>query len=269
MSNQLHVRAIGYLLASWVVLLCCTLTGCATTVAGRGEADVVPSTADHTPDFPSAPPTPARTDPGSASTPLSPPSSFSPPSPPSPLILPTPTATGARLGPITATTNLADRLAPAPTGARLTGGGSGTLTVHEYVEYYYQPAYQDEADAELTAQGVLDIVHRTWSVRGGGTISIVLFRFDTAAGAQSRFLYDSASAADIPGEITFTVPGYPLSQVRGFLDAGLTDAGDATAQVVADLRSGNVAMEAFYLHPATIDKAELSTWITGQLARLR
>lgn len=235
-----HVRrlpAVG--LAALVVLT--LLTGCGGVVNGdgAGATDITTTgTATRAPTGASSSPTGAPT---TAAT--------------------TPTGTPAPA------TDLADLLAPAPTGSRpwdTPWSNNVAPNLDEFVAHVYPAKSVALAKSQLKAQGIKDIAHRTWIGTDANQADIILLRFDTTAGAVSRYRSATAAKAQDKGQLHFDVPGF--AEAIGYYNPVLDELGDIRTIVYGQV--GAVVVEVFFYSPAKLDQAAAIAATTVQLRLL-
>ncbi|MEP7019484.1 MAG: hypothetical protein ABI808_02450 [Pseudonocardiales bacterium] len=181
-----------------------------------------------------------------------------------------PTATTTAASPTASAapaSDLTSLLAPAPSGSRPWGtpwSKNGTPTLEEFVAHVYPARALALAKSQLKAQGIKDIAHRTWIATDANQADTILLRFDTAAGAVSRYRSATAAKGGDTGQRHFDVPGYP--QAIGYYNPTLDELGNVRTIVYGQI--GTIVVEVFFYSPAKLDKAAAITAITNQLQRL-
>lgn len=160
-----------------------------------------------------------------------------------------------------------------PTGASPEStplGASGAVTVQQYAAAYYDTSAEDEtiATQNLRNAGLQAIVHEKWTVPGSGraTADVVVMRFASAQGAQSRALAgagDSLSATQSDG-LELATPGMPghvypdrAADAQGYLNAQYFTA------------VGNLLMIVHFASVASFDQADFGSWALGEYLTLR
>lgn len=160
-----------------------------------------------------------------------------------------------------------------PTGASPEStplGASGAVTVQQYAAAYYDTSAEDEtiATQNLRNAGLQAIVHEKWTVPGSGraTADVVVMRFASAQGAQSRALAgagDSLSATQSDG-LELATPGLPghvypdrAADAQGYLNAQYFTA------------VGNLLMIVHFASVASFDQADFGSWALGEYLTLR
>jgi uncharacterized protein YceK len=219
------------------------LTGCASVVNGDGA----PATGTGTSTTPTATAAPT----GTSSSPTDAPT----------------TATSSGSTPTTPAMNLADLLAPAPLGSRpwdTPWSNNGTPTLDEFVAHVYRAKSIDLAKSQLKAQGIKDIAHRTWIGTDANQADTILLRFDTAAGAVSRYRSATAAKAEDEGQLHFDLPGF--TEAVGYYNPVLDELGDVRTIVYG--RVGDIVVEVFFYSPAKLDMAAAIAATTTQLRLL-
>ena len=159
--------------------------------------------------------------------------------------------------------------APAGSSAYATPlGPNGVVSTRQFISAFY-PAdaqHDNQIADQLREQGLESVAHRNWAVSGtgdqvdGDQVDIVLLGFTTSGGAQSRAQVVETSTRRDPTLGTFAGAGLP-SGVVAFVDRSVDRNGNIGVRAYAAF--GAVEMEFNYLHPATLDSADL----TAQVAR--
>lgn len=128
----------------------------------------------------------------------------------------------------------------------------------------YPRQYVDTEVGLLKAQGLRRVAHETWYAPDNDQADMVLLEFDSARGAQSRYLHATYAKKFSPGIKHFVVPGSP--RAIAYYHPQLDKLGNVLAIVYA--RVGTIVVEEFYFSPARIRKADAIAWMKGQLAVL-
>lgn len=221
------------------LLAVAVLGGCASVVGGRGTAASQAATSSAPSGFPSSS------------------SSSVPPSPP--------TATASTTSP--PTSDLASLLAPGPAGSKSWGTAwarNVSPTISQFVAHVYPAKSGPIVKAELVAQGLNGIAHRTWTAPSSNQADQVLLRFDTPAGAVSRYRSATSAKAASPGQFHFDVPGFP--NAIGYYNPTIDEVGDVRTIVYGQVR--DIVMEIFFYSPAKLDQAGAIAAATTQLRLL-
>jgi hypothetical protein len=237
MSSRRRRRAAGAAALAALALL----TGCASVVTGDGA------------------PLPGAGTAGSATSPTTGVSS-SPPDVPSATTTPGTTTPAP-------TTDLAALLAPAPSGSKpwdTAWSRNDKPTLDEFVAHVYPAQSTALAKSQLKAQGIKDIAHRTWIATDANQADVVLLRFDTTAGAVSRYRSATMAKAGAPGQLHFDVPGF--TEAVGYYSPVLDELGDVRAIVYGQI--GDIVLEVFFYSPAQLDQAAAVAAATAQLSLL-
>jgi len=238
-----HVRRLRVAGAAALTVLM-LLTGCVSVVTGDGVA----ATGQHA----------STTGPTTTAS--------SPTGPPSTGRTATTTASSTTTSAAPAS-DLTSLLVPAPSGSRPWGtpwSKNGTPTLEEFVAHVYPARALALAKSQLKAQGIKDIVHRTWIATDANQADTILLRFDTTAGAVSRYRSATAAKGGDTGQRHFDVPGYP--QAIGYYNPTLDELGDVRTIVYGQI--GTIVVEVFFYSPAKLDKTAAIAAITNQLRRL-
>lgn len=221
------------------LLAVAALGGCASVVDGRGIAASRAPTSSGPSGFPS---------------------STSAPAPPS--------SSGATAGTTSApTSELATLLAPGPTGSKSWGTAWATNvspTISQFVAHVYPATSAAFVKAELVAQGLNGIAHRTWTAPNSNDADQILLRFDTSAGALSRYRSATSAKSSSPGELHFDVSGFP--NAVGYYNPKIDEVGDVRTIVYGQV--GDIVMEIFFYSPAKLDQAGAIAAATTQLRLL-
>lgn len=216
----------------WAILTVVTLTCACSAAHGRSPASAPPSTAT-----PSA--RPASSVPAARHT--------------------------VRPGPDTA---LAARLEPAPAGTSpwtTAWGRTEYPSVSQYVRALYAPANREGAQSELVSSGVIDMVHRTWSLPNGDGFELLLMRFASGDEATTRYLRHAGGDYGRATRIDLRVGRRFSAHVAAYEQARRTS--DGLRVVAVDGYVGSVTIEAYYF-AQSVDTPALSRWIDTQLRRL-
>jgi hypothetical protein len=139
--------------------------------------------------------------------------------------------------------------APASDAVDDTGGWDGysSPTLAEFVQQMYPYSYAATATAQLTGQGLTDIAHAAWQDAAGDQVDVVLLRFKTVQGAESR-AREEIGGIDGP---KFGVSG--PGSAEGTYTATADSAGSYDADVYGYV--GDVAVE---VHAFTVEPKDLS-----------
>ena len=160
--------------------------------------------------------------------------------------------------------------APAGSSAYATPlGPNGVVSTQQFISAFY-PAdarYNNQIADQLREQGLAGVAHRNWAATGtGDQVDIVLLGFTTPGGARSRAQAVETSTRRDPTLSTFTGPGLP-SGVVAFVDRTVDRNGNIGVRAYAAF--GVVEMEFNYLHPATLDAADLTAQVGREVQLLK
>jgi hypothetical protein len=149
----------------------------------------------------------------------------------------------------TACSPLTSCLIPAPaSGNALAGGWSSnsTPTIAQFVQQMYSTSYAVRATSELATQGLTGIAHSGWADADGTMVDLLLLRFKTVQGAESRA---HEEIADIKGaKFSVSGPGSAAGTYSTTPDSGSRY--DATVYGYV----GDVEVE---VHTFTVESKEL------------
>jgi hypothetical protein len=159
--------------------------------------------------------------------------------------------------------------APAGSSAYATPlGPNGVVSTQQFISAFYPADAQHNhriAD-QLREQGLVSVAHRNWAASGSGDqVDIVLLGFATAGGAQSRARTVETSTRRDPTLGMLAGAGLP-SGVVAFVDRTVDRNGNIGVRAYAAF--GVVEMEFNYLHPATLDSADLIAQVTREVQLL-
>lgn len=192
---------------------------------------------------------------------------------------PTPVSTAATTAPTSAppvtpppvrlisVAQLPGLLEHAPAGSNGWGNSWGNLVApspRQFVNHVYGGSYRDTALAQLQAQGLTTVVHRTWIARDRNQADVVLLRFKTVTGASTRYLTATANQGNVPNITKVSVPG--RADAVGFRSPGVDSDGYVRSIFYVAVR--NVAVELFYYSPKKFTPADAFTWLRAQAKAL-
>jgi hypothetical protein len=185
----------------------------------------------------------------------------------SPTDTPTTTVTSTGSTSSSPAADLATLLAPAPSGSRpwdTPWSRNEKPTLDDFVAHVYPVRSADLAKSQLKAQGIKDIAHRTWIGTDANQADTVLLRFNTTAGAVSRYRSATVAKAGDKGQLHFDVPGF--TEATGYYNPVLDELGDVRTIVYGQV--GAIVVEVFFYSPAKLDKPAAIAAITAQLSLL-
>ncbi len=160
--------------------------------------------------------------------------------------------------------------APAGSSAYATPlGPNGVVSTQQFISAFY-PAdarYNHPIANQLRAQGLESVAHRNWVATGNeDQVDIVLLGFATPGGAQSRAWAVATSTRRDPTLSTLTGSDLP-SGVVAFVDRTVDRNGNIGVRAYGAF--GAVEMEFNYLHPATLDSADLAAQVRREVDLLK
>ncbi|HJP80619.1 MAG TPA: hypothetical protein VJ914_40480 [Pseudonocardiaceae bacterium] len=147
-------------------------------------------------------------------------------------------------------------------------GPNGVVPTHQFLAAFYpeDPRYHNQIADKLQTEGLQAIAHRDWAVTQGDQVDIVLLGFATATGARQRAQHVADSTRHDPTLRTFTGAGLP-DGVVALVDRTVDRNGNIGVRAYAAF--GQVELEFNYLHPATLDEADLTAQIGREVALLQ
>ena len=169
--------------------------------------------------------------------------------------------------------NLPGCLEKEPSGAeaaQLSWGGSGAVSVQQYVDAYYDDSSVSESieTQDLQTAGVRQIVHEQWEIAGHGqpAADVIVMSFASAQGAQSRALAGAGAALSAEGSdgLQVAIPGLPgyvyphrVPDASGFVNAEYFTA------------VGNLLMVVHFGSLSSFDRSDFAAWALGEYLTLR
>jgi hypothetical protein len=139
-------------------------------------------------------------------------------------------------------------------------GGNSAPSLGQYVQEMYSTSYASTATAGLVNQGVTGVAHTLWDDSAGESVDVVLLRFKTEQGAESRAREEIAAASGSK----FSVSG------PGSGEGAYTTTADSEGRYPVNVYGsvGDVAVEVYAFTGRPKDPSEATSAAQRQFAKL-